>query len=218
MLKVTANGTVTSPVVRGAWVTDRILGQPPQPPPPDIAAVEPDLRGTTTIREQLEKHRSDASCAACHSKTDPPGLALENFDVIGRWRTQYRFEGDRELEIVDQRGDTPPLVQFPGILPKHWEFVQKNVRLGLPVDASGTTAGGESFDDIAELKRILLKDEEQIARSLVERLVLYATGAPVSFADRAEVDRILERCREDKYGLRSIIYELAQSGPFLRRR
>jgi len=217
VLKVTANGTVTSPVVRGAWVTDRILGRPPQPPPPNIAAVEPDLRGTTTIRQQLEKHRADASCAACHAKMDPPGLALENFDVIGRWRTQYRFEGDRELEIVDQRGDTPLLNQFPGILPRQWENVQKNVRLGLPVDASGATAGGESFHDIRELKMILLKDDEQIARSLVNRLVLYATGAPVSFADRAEVDRILDRCRKKNFGLRSIVYELAQSALFRRR-
>ncbi len=218
VLKVTANGTATSPVVRGAWVTDRILGRPPQPPPPNIAAVEPDLRGTTTIRQQLEKHRADASCASCHAKMDPPGLALENFDVIGRWRTQYRFEGDRELELVDQRGDTPSIAQFPGVSPRQWEFVQKNVRLGLPVDASGTTAAGESFGDMNQLKTILLKDEEQIARSLVERLVLYATGSPVSFADRAEVDRILDRCRKNNFGLRSIIYELAQSGPLLRRR
>jgi hypothetical protein len=217
VLKVTANGTVTSPVVRGAWVTDRILGRPPEPPPPNIAAVEPDLRGTTTIREQLEKHRSDASCASCHAKMDPPGLALENFDPIGRWRTQYRFEGDRELELVDQRGDSPSLADFPGVSPRQWEFVQKNVRLGLPVDASGATADGETFRDIRELKRLLLKDEEQIARSLVERLVLYATGATVSFADRTEVDRILDRTRKNGFGLRSILYELAQSGLVRRR-
>src|SRR5207248_2130637 len=68
VLKVTANGTTTSPVTRGAWVLDRILGTPPSPPPPDVPAVEPDIRGATTIREQLAKHRQVAACATCHVK------------------------------------------------------------------------------------------------------------------------------------------------------
>src|SRR2546428_10527039 len=83
ILKVTANGTTTSPVPRGAFVMDRILGQPPDPPPASVPAIEPDVRGATTIREQLNKHRADASCAACHAKIDPPGFALESFDPIG---------------------------------------------------------------------------------------------------------------------------------------
>ena len=83
VLKITANGTTTSPVPRGAFVMDRLLGQPPDPPPPNIPAIEPDVRGAKTIREQLDKHRSDVSCAACHARMDPPGFALESFDVIG---------------------------------------------------------------------------------------------------------------------------------------
>src|SRR5216684_3325184 len=74
VLKVTANGTSTSPVLRGAWVLDRILGTPPPRPPADVPTVEPDIRGATTIREQLAKHRQDATCAACHAKIDPPGF------------------------------------------------------------------------------------------------------------------------------------------------
>ena len=77
VLKVTANGTTTSPVTRGVWVMDRILGTPPPNPPSDVPAIEPDIRGATTIREQLAKHRQIASCAACHAKIDPPGFALE---------------------------------------------------------------------------------------------------------------------------------------------
>src|SRR5262249_58745275 len=91
VLKVTANGTNTSPVVRGAWVLDRILGRPSPPPPPNVPAVEPDIRGASTIREQLAKHRSVESCAACHAKIDPPGFALENFDVIGGLRGRHRI-------------------------------------------------------------------------------------------------------------------------------
>ena len=93
VMKVTANGTTTSPVLRGAWVLDRMLGTPPSPPPPDVGAIEPDIRGATTIREQLAKHRTVASCATCHREIDPPGFALESFDVIGGWRDHYRSIG-----------------------------------------------------------------------------------------------------------------------------
>src|SRR5204863_4950860 len=75
ILKITANGTTTSPVPRGAFVMARLLGQPPEPPPPNIPAVEPDVQGATTIRDQLDKHRADPTCASCHAKIDPPGFA-----------------------------------------------------------------------------------------------------------------------------------------------
>ena len=83
VLKVTADGTSTSPVLRGKWVLEKIIGKPPAPPPPNLPAIEPDIRGTTTPREQLAKHSQHASCAGCHAKIDPPGFALESFDVIG---------------------------------------------------------------------------------------------------------------------------------------
>ena len=89
ILTVTANGIDTSPVVRGVWLLENILGTPPSPPPPDVEPIDPDVRGATTIRDQLEKHRSIASCNDCHRKIDPPGFALENFDPIGGWRTSY---------------------------------------------------------------------------------------------------------------------------------
>ena len=89
MLTVTSNGTVTSPVVRGVWVLENLLGTPPSPPPPDIEPLEPDTRGATTIREQLAKHRKVAACANCHRKIDPLGFALERFDPIGSLRGRY---------------------------------------------------------------------------------------------------------------------------------
>src|SRR6185369_36566 len=96
VMKVTANGTTTSPVLRGAWVLDRILGTPPPKPPADVEAIEPDIRGATTIRAQLAKHRDNGQCASCHAKIDPPGFALESFDVIGGWRDHYRSIGQGE--------------------------------------------------------------------------------------------------------------------------
>lgn len=89
VLTVTANGIDTSPVVRGIWLLENILGTPPAPPPPDVEPLDPDVRGASSIRQQLEKHRSVPSCYECHRKIDPPGFALENFDAIGGWREQY---------------------------------------------------------------------------------------------------------------------------------
>ncbi len=89
LLKVTANGTTTSPVIRGVWVSERLLGEEIPPPPDGIPAIEPDIRGARTIRDQLEKHREQVACASCHVKIDPPGYALENFDPAGQWRDRY---------------------------------------------------------------------------------------------------------------------------------
>jgi len=79
--------------VRGVFVNERILGTHIPPPPAAVPAIEPDIRGATSIRDQLDKHRSDASCAACHKIIDPPGFALESFDPVGGWRTRYGTSG-----------------------------------------------------------------------------------------------------------------------------
>ena len=201
VLKVTANGTVTSPVLRGVYVLERLLGYHPSPPPPSVPAVEPDIRGAATIRELLAKHREDAACATCHAKIDPPGFALESFDVMGRWRDNYRSlgEGSKRIEGLGRSGN---------------EFVHY---IGQPVDASGRMYKGEAFDGIIEFKELLLQDQKMIARNLVEQLVVYATGAPVAFADRDEVDAILEKTAASDYGVRSIIHAIVQSPLFLRK-
>jgi Protein of unknown function (DUF1592)/Protein of unknown function (DUF1588)/Protein of unknown function (DUF1585)/Protein of unknown function (DUF1587)/Protein of unknown function (DUF1595)/Planctomycete cytochrome C len=197
VLKVTANGTTTSPVKRGAWVQRKIIGKPPEPPP-NVPAIEPDVRGTTTVREMLAKHRSQASCAACHAKIDPPGFALESFDVIGGWQTRYRSLGE---------GDPVPrsLTGGRGV----------GYKLARKVDAAGQTADGQSFDDVEGFKKILLADPRAIARNMVGQLVLYATGAPVGFADRAAVEKILDKTAGARYGIRSLIHEIVQSPLFL---
>lgn len=201
VLKVTANGTVTSPVLRGVYVMEKLLGDPPSPPPPSVPAVEPDIRGAATIRELLKKHREDPSCASCHQKIDPPGFALESFDVMGRWRENYRSlaQGSERIEGVGRSGN---------------EFVHF---IGKEVDASGVTPKGEPFDDILQFKKLLLQDEEAIARNLTERLLVYATGAPVGFADRDDVSAILEKSRASEFGVRTLIHEIIQSPLFLRK-
>ncbi len=102
VLTLTANGVDTSPVIRGVWILENILGAPPAPPPPDVPTIEPDIRGAKTIRDQLEKHRASATCRSCHRQIDPPGFALENFDAIGHWRGHY--QKDKVAVPVDASG------------------------------------------------------------------------------------------------------------------
>ena len=101
-LTASANGVDTSPVVRGIYVMNKLLDYTPPPPPDDVPEIEPDVTGATTLRDQLVKHRADATCAQCHNKIDPAGFALENFDAIGAWREKY----DKKLE-VDSSGKLP---------------------------------------------------------------------------------------------------------------
>ncbi len=198
VLKVTANGNVSSPVVRGVFVTERILGLPVPPPPPGVTAIDPDTRGATTVREQLDKHRADASCAACHRKMDPPGLALESYDVIGGWRAQYR-----SLE----KG-TPISLKMP-------DGTGVRYKAGPAVDASGETAQSEPFADIAAFQKLALAKPELIARAFVTQMLTYATGAEPSYSDRREVERIVTETKATSYGVRSLIHEMAESRLFL---
>ena len=192
VLKVTANGTTTSPILRGSWVLERILGTPPAKPPVDVEAIEPDIRGATTIREQLAKHRDVETCAGCHRKIDPPGFALESFDVIGGWREHYRSltnNGER-----DSQG--------------------RRVRPGPAVDPADVLADGRRFRDIDEFKQLLLADKDQLTRNLAEKLLAYATGAEPTPLDRPHIDKLVRRVSEHGLGFRSLIHEIVQSPLF----
>jgi Protein of unknown function (DUF1588)/Protein of unknown function (DUF1585) len=116
ILTASANGVDTSPVIRGIWVLNNIFGSHPPPPPPDVEPLEPDIRGATTIREQLEKHRTVATCNECHRKIDPLGFALENYDEIGRWRTSYGGEKGEKGNAVDPSGQLPDGRSFNDII------------------------------------------------------------------------------------------------------
>ncbi|MFO0906429.1 MAG: DUF1592 domain-containing protein [Pirellulales bacterium] len=202
VLKVTANGTNTSPVVRGAWVLDHILGRPAPPPPPNVPAVEPDIRGSTTIREQLAKHRATENCAGCHTRIDPPGFALENYDAIGGWRDRYRVVTDRKNWVDNRVG---PLAKYLAAYQYGW---------GPTVESSDALPDGREFTDIAQFKRRLLERPEPVVRCMTEKLVAYATGHPVDIADREEIDRILAQSKSTQYGLRSLVHAVVASRLF----
>jgi hypothetical protein len=151
-----------------------------------------------TIRQQLEKHRSQQSCAACHAKIDPAGFALESFDVMGGWRDKYRAMGDG----VPEKG-----------LGKNGQKFA--FHLSQTVDAGAELPDGRKFHDIRELKQLLLADEKQIARNLARQVTIYATGAPIRFSDRGQIEEALQRSSSSHYGVRSIVHEIVQSDLFL---
>ena len=185
ILKVTANGSATSPVVRGAWVAERILGMKIPPPPDGVPAIEPDIRGATTIREQLVKHRADDSCASCHRQMDPFGFALESFDPAGQWRSHY------------------------------FAVTKGRTKLGAKVEASGQLPDGQYFADIDELKRVLASQPEKIARGLASHLIVYGTGGELSFSDRQAIDQIVTTAHETEYGFRSLVKSVVTSPLFV---
>lgn len=200
ILKVSANGTTTSPVVRGVWMLERLLGAPVPPPPMNVAAIEPDIRGATTIREILDKHRAADQCAVCHNKIDPTGYALENYDVIGGFRDRYRIiASDEELAAIDASKNKK----------------QNRFKSGSKVDSSDKLPTGEAFGNLEDFKRLILNRPEPIARNLIERLLIYSTGHSIEFADRENVSAIMQVASKSNYGLRSVIHAIVQSEPFL---
>jgi hypothetical protein len=177
VLTVTANGIETSPVVRGVWLLENILGTPPPPPPDDVPAIDPDVRGAKSIRELLNKHRESPNCYGCHQKIDPLGFALENFDPIGQWRTSYGKAGK--------------------------------------IDASGELPNGQQFNNVAELKKILVERKDLFARMLTERLLTYACGRRIEALDQPVINRILGDLARNGYGMRTLI-ELTVSSELFR--
>lgn len=188
VMKVTANGTASSPVIRGVWVLDRLLGQPVPPPPPGVPAVEPDIRGSVSLRDQFSKHTSDPSCARCHDRIDPVGFALEEFDPIGKHREKYR--------AVPAKGG--------------------GYVAGLPVDSSGETPDRHRFQDFRGFRDWLAGDETMIARALAQKLLVYGCGRRVEVTDRAAVDAVVKASAKSGYGLRTMISEVVAGDFFVR--
>ncbi len=190
VLKVTADGSHTSPILRGIWILERILGKHVSSPPDEVPAVEPDIRGAKTIREQLAMHRDVKGCASCHYKIDPPGFALENFDPVGAWRTHY-WATHRVAKQINKKAK--PLI----------------------VEAHYQTEDGIPFAGIRDYKDIVAADEEGLARNYAKKLTAYATGAPVRFKDREAIEKILELSSTDgTYRMRSILENLVRSDLF----
>ncbi|QDU92662.1 DUF1592 domain-containing protein [Lignipirellula cremea] len=192
ILNITSNGTTTSPVVRGVWVLERLLGSPASPPPPDVPAIEPDIRGATTIQEQLEKHRSIEQCAACHRKIDPYGMALENFDVIGGWRDNYRALKPTANPNRPQRIEGQAVISADS-LPQQGDFA-----------------------DFREFRALLLQREDLLERNVARQLAKFALGRSLGFADEGPLASLVATVDASDGGLKTMIRELVASELFRR--
>jgi hypothetical protein len=171
ILKVTADGTSTSPVVRGVFINERILGNHIPPPPPGIPAIEPDIRGATSIRDQLDKHRNNESCASCHQTIDPPGFALENYDPVGIWRKGYGK--DSKGAKIDPSGLTPEGATFTDLATWQQIYTTQPQRLARGFAThflTYATGAPPRFSDEAALDEIATKTTN--LRSIIREVVL----------------------------------------------
>lgn len=204
VLKVTANGANTSPVLRGAWLLERIIGTPSPPPPPNAGGIEPDTRGATTIREQLARHQSVKTCAGCHQKIDPPGFVLEAFDPIGRHREYYR---------TTETGEKLPEARI--FFGAHYGGV--TYLKGSQVDTRCELPDGAEIANVRSYKSALAAHPELLARNLVRKLATFATGASVEVGDELVIDDILKKSEATGFGIRTLILEVVQSELFVRK-
>ena len=179
LLSTTSYPDRTSPVLRGKFLLNNIFGISVAPPPEGVdTTLEETKPGAParTIRERLSAHRTNPTCASCHSVIDPLGFALENFDVIGGWRT------------VDEAGK--------------------------PVDAVGTTVGGEDIGGLAGLRALLLAQRDQFPRTVTEKLMAYALGRRLEYYDRPAVRNIVRAAESQNFRWSSLILGIVKSPAF----
>ena len=184
VLTVSANGVETSPVTRGVWVSENILGIPPPPPPDVVPAIDPDVSGATTIRDRLAKHRADATCAECHRKIDPLGFSLETFDPIGHWRSTYPKPKNSKTPAakIDSSG----------------EF-----------NSGETYADFADFKKIIRTTR-----EDHFTRHLIRQFLTYTTGRTMELADDLIIDELHAKVKQQSLGLKTLMVECLMSEVF----
>jgi hypothetical protein len=178
ILTVTSYSDRTSPVGRGKWVLENVLGTPPPPPPANVPPLreDPNRGKLLSMRERMEQHRVNPVCASCHARMDPLGLALENFDAVGRWRSH-----------------------MPG---------------GTPIDASGAMPDGTKFDGPSDLRQLLVRNPEQFATVVTEKLLTYALGRGVEYYDAPAIRQTTRGAAASNYTLASLVVGVVKSTPF----
>jgi hypothetical protein len=184
ILAMGSNGEHTSPVERGAWILRKLLHDPPPPAPPNVPQLTRLDGEIVTTRERLRLHQEEPQCASCHRKIDPLGFALENFDAVGRWRTEDSYEKQ-------------------GVGKKTW-----------PIDPAGAFHKGPAFSDYFAFRDIVASHQEDFATGFTEALVEYSLGRPVGFSDEDLVTGIVKRAASKGFSIREFIQAVVQSEAF----
>ena len=210
VLALTSNYKDTSPVKRGHYVLDVLLGTPPPPPPPGAGVLSEELGDLRALsfREKLEMHSSNPTCSACHSRIDPIGFSLENFDYFGRWRDSYHF---RERVETEEEADEIRVVEDTNVFTER-RFYRNTYT---PIQAAGSLPSGTAFDGPAGLKRTLLEERhEDLVRQTASKMLAYALGRQLEYYDEPAVRTIIAALEADGYRFQTLLQEIAASYPF----
>lgn len=191
IMSLTTDGENTQPILRGVWIARALLGMEIDAPS-SVPAIEVNLGNVSKPREILARHKVDPSCASCHLKFDHFGLAMEHFDVIGRWKTEYVHP------VQDEKG-------------------RFQLATSGPIDARAESPDGDPVHGVAGVKRYLLKNRDTVMENLVRRLFSYALGRELRYQDRPQVGELLAGMKDNEYRLRGLVLDLVASEGFIRR-
>ncbi len=195
ILKVTADGFDTSPILRGAWISKNIAGNMLSPPPENIVAIET-MPGVepASLREQIAEHKNNQACIACHKSIDSYGFGLESFDATGQWRERYRVK-------EPHRGT----FQYRP---------QGYYRAGAEVDPSGAI-DGERFVDVFGFKKLLLSDHRKIAYNFIKKFFEYANGYEPDLRQRFDLFAMIpadpDECRLRDLIVKTLTYSVTEA-------
>ena len=184
ILTATSYPNRTSPVLRGKWILDTLLGSAPPPPPPNVPALQEAGEGVKvlSVRERLSEHRKNPACASCHVRMDPLGFALENFDATGRWRT---LEASGPADLNPHR-----------------------------IDASAQLPDGTKFDGVPGLRHILEERKDQFVYTMTEKLLTFALGRGADWYDAPAIREAVHAAKNDDYRFSTLVASIVSSQPF----
>jgi hypothetical protein len=184
ILTATAYPNRTSPVLRGKWILDTLLGSPPPPPPPNVPALPEAGEGAkvVSVRERLAEHRKNPACASCHARMDPLGFGLENFDATGKWRT---VETNGPSDLNPQK-----------------------------IDASGQLQDGTKFEGVTGLRQILNERAGEFVYTLTEKLLTFALGRGADWYDAPAIRAAVRSAQKDNYRFSALVTAIVNSQPF----
>lgn len=186
VLSIGSDGTRTLPVKRAVWILETLFNSPPPPPPPNAGEVEPNIKGKRlTVRERLLQHQTLPSCASCHRRIDPYGLALENYDAVGAWRTRQNGEDFQGM------GDRAPAI-----------------------DSSATLPDGRPFKTPEEFRAMLAADRDRFCRALAEKLLVYALGRSLEFTDRSATEALVKALQAGGHRMSALLEAIVAGDSF----
>lgn len=211
ILALTSNYKTTSPVKRGVYVLDTILGTPPPEPPPNVGVLSQELQEMQemSFREKVEMHSANEYCRGCHSRIDPIGFSMENFSFFGQWRESYDFrtrvqtadEADESITLNTESSPDPITIHF------------KNTRR--LISATGSLPDGEGFNGPAGLKEALLRDRhEDLVRQVVSKMLAYSLGRQLEYYDEPAVLDIMASLEANDFKFQTLLQEIVASYPF----